>query len=126
MVIKHYQTNNHLLCSSDIGQSDARVWKCLHACLETLSCFQSTYKVGGEGLAPAVPKRIHKYLVVLDGHRAYSAAQVEGAPLEHDTVLVVDAGAFREDEEWCSVCSRHMSLHPLPHQLAIFHLQVES
>lgn len=76
-----------------------------------------------EGLAPAVPKRVHKDLVVLDGDWADSAAQIKCAPLEHDTVLVVDTGALWEDEEGCGVCSGHMGLHSFPNKLAVLDLQ---
>ena len=79
--------------------------------------------MGCEGLTPAVPECINEDLVVLDGDWAHSAAQIKGAPLEHDTVLVVYTGALWEDEEGGGVCSGHMRLHSLPNKLAVFHLQ---
>lgn len=76
-----------------------------------------------EGLTPAVPKRVYKDLIVLDGDGADCAAQIKCAPLEHDTVLVVDAGALWENEEGGGVCSGHMGLHSFPNKLAVLHLQ---
>lgn len=76
-----------------------------------------------EGLPPAVPEGIHKDLVVLDGDWAHGAAQVKGAPLEHDTVLVVDTGALGEDEQGGGVRRCHVGLHPLTHNLAVLDLQ---
>lgn len=82
-----------------------------------------SYQVCSEGLAPAVPEGIHKDLVVLDGDWAHGAAQVKGSPLEHDTVLVIDAGALGEDEQGGGVRRCHMRLHPLTHNLAVLDLQ---
>ena len=87
-----------------------------------VACNAERHQVGSEGLAPAVPESIHKNLVVLDGNRADSAAEVKGTPLEHDTILVVHTGALWEDEEGCGISSSHMGLHPLSHNLAILHL----
>lgn len=79
-----------------------------------------------EGLSPAVPEGIHKNLVVLDGNGAHSGIQVKSPPLEHDTILVVDASPFWEDEERCCVLSCHMRLHPLSNYFAVLHLSMRS
>jgi len=79
-----------------------------------------------EGLAPAVPEGIHKDLVVLDGNGANSGVQVKSPPLEHNTVLVVDASSFWEDEERCCVLSCHMRLHPLTNYFAVLHLYMQT
>lgn len=79
-----------------------------------------------EGLSPAVPEGIHKILVVLDGNGAHSGIQVKSPPLEHDTILVVDASPFWEDEERCCVLSCHMRLHPLSNYFAVLHLSMRS
>ena len=76
-----------------------------------------------EVLAPTIPEGIYKYFVVLDGHWADSAAQIKGTPFEHDTVLIVDTGAFWEDEKGGGVSCRNMGLHPFTHNLAVFDLQ---
>lgn len=68
-----------------------------------------------EGLALAVPEGVHKDLVVLDGNGAHNGVQVKGAPLEHHAVLIVHAGAFREDEQGGAVRLEHMLLHALCH-----------
>ena len=80
------------------------------------------YQVICERLAPAVPESVHKDLVVLDGNGADGRPQVKGAPLEHHTVLIVDAGAFWKDQQWGGVWRRYMSLHPFPNKLPVFHL----
>ena len=94
-----------------------------HADMCKFACNAERHQMGSEGLPPAVPESVHKDLVVLDGDRADSAAQVKGAPLEHDTVFIVHACALREDEKGCGVSSGHMGLHPLSYNLAILHLQ---
>ena len=64
----------------------------------TRSTRPKAHQVGREGLALAVPEGVDKDLVVLDGDGADGGAQVERAALEHDAVLIVDAGALGEDE----------------------------
>lgn len=52
--------------------------------------------MGRERLTLGIPERIHEDLIVLDSNGAYSCAKVKCASLEHHTVLVVHARAFRE------------------------------
>ena len=82
-----------------------------------------SHQMCSEGLASTVPKSIYKYFVVLDGDWADSAAQIKGTPFEHHTVLVVDTGAFWENQERGGVSSRDMGLHPFAHNLTVFDLQ---
>lgn len=76
-----------------------------------------------ERLAPTIPESIYKDLVVLDSNWADSAAQVKSTPLEHDTILIIDAGAFWEDEKRGGVSGCYMCLHPFTHNFAVFDLQ---
>ena len=58
----------------------------------------TAHQVCCKRLPPAVPEGVHEDLVVLDGNWADCAVQVKGTALEHDTILIVDTGALREDE----------------------------
>ena len=82
-----------------------------------------THQVGREGLALGIPEGVHEDLVVLDGDGANRGAQVEGAALEHDAVLVVDAGALREDQQRRGVGCLHMRLHALRHDQPVLNLR---
>ena len=84
------------------------------------------HQVGSEGLALAVPEGVDEDLVVLDGDGADGGAQIECAALEHDAVLVVDAGALGEDEEGRGVGRLHVLPHALGHHRPILHLRAPS
>ena len=75
-----------------------------------------------ERLALAVPKGVDEDLVVLDGDGADGGAQVKCAALEHDAVLVVDAGALGEDEEGGGVGGLDVLPHALGHHCPVLHL----
>lgn len=82
----------------------------------------AAHDVDSERLPPAVPKRVDKDLIVLDGNRANGGVEVKRAALEHHAVLVVDTGALREHEEGCRVGGVHVLVHALVHQRPILHL----
>jgi len=50
-----------------------------------------------EGLLAAVPERVHKDLVVLDGDRVHRGADVEGAPL-HNSLSSMSHGPYQKSE----------------------------
>jgi hypothetical protein len=85
-----------------------------------------THDVRCEGLSAAVPERVEKDLVVLDGYRAHGGAEVKGAALEHDRVLVIHTRPLREDEERRGLGVMHMRHHAALHKRPVLHLHRSS
>ena len=88
-------------------------------------CTAPAHQVSGEGLALGVPEGVDEDFVVLDGDRAHGGAKVKRPTLEHDTVLVVDAGALREYQQRRRVRRLHVRFHALRHYQPILHLRFE-
>lgn len=51
----------------------------------------------------AIPKSINKDFVILDRNWAHHAVKFKRALFKHANVLVVDACAFRKDQQWIRV-----------------------
>lgn len=83
---------------------------------------EGAHHVPRERLAAAIPEGVDKDLVVPDRDRAHCGAEVKRAALEHHRVLVVHAGALREDEQRRGFRVPDVLMHALGHDLPVLHL----